>query len=297
MNPPPPGYLAAAIIGALIGSGCATAIANAAFNSAATASQTISSRNLVPPTGLTATPSGHDLNLSWTAGQNGSGYAISTVNNGTNSNCSAATFSALANTSTTSYADTGRYQPQGTYQCYMVTTTYGSWSSQTANPTAAAQLGFVAKSIQAINGGVASALDPGDKITITYNQPVLTTTGPLSTNKVCTNAASSGNIIMLGDAITGCSATTAVAIGALSGGVSSKTSAYSATYAWSAGNTVLTITVGARTSGTGNPTVTGALTFNPTTTTTNMLSSTGSFHNCDANTSGGNCLPTVTGSF
>jgi hypothetical protein len=289
--------LAPAALGAVIGIACGAAIADAAFTGAGTASQTITSRNLVAPTSVTATPSGHDVGLTWTAGQNGSGYSLSTVNNGTNSNCSSAVFAGLTTTAGTAYTDTARYQPQGTYQCYQVATTYGTWTSVGSNPSAAAQLGFVAKTIQVTNGGTAGALDPGDKITITYNQPVSTATGPVSTNKVCTNAASSGNIIMIGDAITGCLATTSVTVGALSGGRSTQTSAFSATWAWSAGNTVLTITIGARTSGVSNPTISGTQTLNPTTTATAMLSSTGSFHNCDTNTGGGNCLPTLTGSF
>ncbi len=288
---------AGAVLGAVLGSACAASVACAAFMSAATASQAVSSRSLVAPTGLTGTPSGHDVGLAWTAGQNGSGYAVQTVNNGTSSSCSAAAFASLGATAATSYTDTGRYQPQGTYQCYQVLTTYGTWTSPSGNPTVAVRLGFVAASVQVTNGGTAGTLDPGDKLVITYNQAVSTASGPTGTSKVCTNSASSGNIVMLGDAISGCSASTAVAVGALSGGTANRTSAYSATWAWSAGNTVLTITIGARTSGTANPTITGALTLNPTTTATSMLSATGGFHNCDTNTGGGSCLPAVTGSF
>jgi len=203
----------------------------------------------------------------------------------------------LATTAATSYTDTGRYTPQGTYQCYKATTTYGTWSSQSANPTAAAQLGFVATSVQLTNGGTAGTLDTGDKIIVTYNQPVTTATGPLATDKVCTNSASSGNIIMLGDTLSTCSATATVSIGAISGGSANKQTVFAATYAWSANNTVLTVTIGTRTTGSQNPTITGILTFNPTTTATGMLSATGSFHNCDTNTGGANCLPTITGSF
>lgn len=285
------------LLGAAAGSACAATIAMANFNSTPTASQSLATRNLVAPTSLTATPQGHDINLTWTSGQNGNGYALLAVANGNSNNCTSATFSALTTTAATAYADTGRYTPQGSYECYQAKTTYNTWTSTTANPTAAAQLGFVATSIQATNGGTAGTLDPGDKIIITYNQPVTTSTGPLATNKVCTNSAASGNIIMLGDAIAGCSAATPVTIGALSGATSNKTSAYNATYTWTNTNTTLTITIGTRTSGAQNPTITGTLTLNPTTTATNMLSATGAYHNCDTNTGSGNCLPTLTGSF
>jgi hypothetical protein len=272
-------------------------LAQAAFSSPATASQAISSRNLVAPGGLTATPSGHDVNLSWTAGSNGNGYQLLAVANGTSSNCASATFASLTTTAGLSATDTGRYLPQGTYECYQAKTTYNTWTSINSNPTAATQIGFVASTVVATNGGVSGKLDTGDTIVITYNQPVTPATGPISTNKICTNSASSGNIIMIGDAITGCNATTPVTVGAISTGTSTKTAAYNATWAWSAGNTVLTITIGSRTNGSADSTITGTLTFTPTTTATNMLSATGSFHNCDTNTGSGNCLPTTTGSF
>jgi hypothetical protein len=69
-----------------------------------------------------------------------------------------------------------------------------------------------------------------------------------------------------------------------------------ATWAWSAANTVLTVTVGNRTAGP-NTSVSGTSKFNPTTTAAKLLSTTGSFQTCNTNTGGGNCLPTATGSF
>src|SRR5439155_20902289 len=135
-------------------------------------------------------------------------------------------FTSLTTTASLTYADTGRYTPQGTYECYQVQTTYNTWSSQSSNPTAAAQLGFVAQSVSAANGGTAGKLDQGDTLTITYNQPANTLTGLITGNKVCTNAASTGNIIMIGDAIAGCSAMTTVTVGAISSGSSNKTAAY-----------------------------------------------------------------------
>jgi hypothetical protein len=292
-----PKLIGLGLLAAIAGSAAIATYAQAAFTAAGSASQTISSRNLVAPGSLTATPSGHDVALSWTAGSNGSGYQLLSAANGTSSNCTSASFAALTSTTGLTATDTGRYTPQGTYQCYQVKTTYNTWSSTTSNPTAAAQLGFVASSVAVTNGGTAGKLDAGDRIVVTYNQPVATATGPISTNKVCTNAASSGNIIMIGDAITSCNATTAVTVGAISTGTSTKTAAYSATWTWSAANTVLTVTIGTRTSGSADATITGSLTLSPTTTTTNMLSATGSYHNCDTNTGSGNCLPTVSGSF
>ena len=269
-------------------------IAQATFTRAVTASQSVSTRSLVAPTALTATPSGHNVVLGWTAGSGGSGYAVSGVNNGTSSSCAAATFSAVGTSATTAYTDTGRYTPQGTYFCYKATTTYGTWSSQTANPTAAAQLGVVAQSVVISNGGTANRIDSGDKIVVTFNQPITTTTGPPAGDNVCT--ATTGSIA-LGSTGSGTTCTlTALDLGTLSGLTVGANSRFAATWAWNAANTILTITIGARSAGS-NTAVTGTATFNPTTTATKLLSATGSFHTCDTNTGGGNCLPTATGGF
>ena len=292
-----PTLIGLALIAAMAGSAAVASYAQAAFTAATTASQAVSSRTLVAPGSLSASPSGHDVALSWTAGSNGNGYQLLNAANGTSSNCSSASFAALSTTTGLTATDTARYTPQGTYECYQVETTYNTWWSATSNPTTAAQLGFVASSVAVTNGGTAGKLDATDKIIITYNQAVTTATGPVSTNKVCTNTASSGSIIMIGTTITSCTATTPVTVGAISTGTSTKTAAYSATWTWSAANTVLTITIGSRTSGTADSSVTGSLTFSPTTTAAGMLSAAGSFHNCDSNTGGGNCLPTITGGF
>ena len=108
--------------------------------------------------------------------------------NGSNTNCAAATFSALTTTASTSYRDVGRSAPQGSYFCYKVQTTFASWASQQANPTAAAQLGFVVTAIQMVNDGnhtgcaagtfgAAGIMDCGDQFVVTFNQPVNTDSG------------------------------------------------------------------------------------------------------------------------
>src|SRR5205823_4071920 len=143
----------------------------------------------------TATPSAHHVGLAWSAGTNGSGYAVLGVATGSSSNCSAASFASIGSAAGTSYADTGRYTPQGTWFCYQVKTSYASWTSVSSNPTAAAQLGVVAASVAAANGGTAGKLDTNDTITVTFNQPITTSTGPSGTNSVC---AISGASIVLG---------------------------------------------------------------------------------------------------
>src|SRR5439155_16100439 len=120
----------------------------------------------------------------------------------------------------TSYTDTGRYTPQGTWFCYQVKTSYASWTSVSSNPTAAAQLGVVVTSMAAANGGTAGKLDPGDTITVTFNQPISTSTGPSGTNSMC---AIAGATIVLGSttASGACAASETVNLGKLTGGTSS----------------------------------------------------------------------------
>jgi hypothetical protein len=251
---------------------------------------------LYAPSVLTATPSGHDVNLSWTAGTNGSGYSVLGVANGNSSNCTGASFASVGSAAGTSYSDTGRYTPQGTYFCYQVKTTYAGWTSVSSNPTAAAQLGVVASSVVAANGGTSGKLDPGDTITVTFNQPISTATGPSGTNSVC---AIAGATIVLGSTTTSgvCAASEIVNLGKLTGGTSSANARFAATYAWSNANKKLTVTVGARSSGVANPSVSGTWALTPTTTASKLLSATGSFQTCNTNTGGGNCLPTLSGGF
>ncbi len=266
-------------------------------NTSSVPSNTFTTATLQAPSSLTATPVGHAVQLGWTAGQNGSGYGVLGVGNGTSSNCSSAIFASIGSAASTSYTDTGRYTPEGTWFCYQVQTTYGSWSSVASNPVAAAQLGFVATQVQAINGGTSGMLDQGDTIIFTFNQPVDTTSAPSGTNSVCTTN-NSPYTIMLGSTATAgaCQTTETVSLGKLVGGTSNQNGRFAATWAWSNNNKTLTVTIGTHTAGS-FPTVTGTWTFYPTTTTTKLLSATGAFHACDTNTGGGNCLPIMTGGF
>lgn len=253
---------------------------------------------LYAPTSLTGTPSGHNASLGWGAGTNGNGYTVSGKSNGTSSSCNTAGLTIIGSASVTTYSDALRYQPQGTFFCYQAATTYGTWSSVQGNPMVAVQLGVVAASVQVANGGIATALDPGDTIVVTFNQAIATASGPSGTNSVCaTSATGTAAVIVLGSTTTSgsCVGTETTNLGKVTGIGSTKNSRYNATYAWSNGNTTLTVTIGTRTVGTGNPTISGTATFNPTTAATKLTSATGAFHACDTNTGGGSCLPTVTG--
>ena len=285
-----------ALLAAIASSAAVATVAYASFTGTGTATGgIISTRNLIAPGSLTATPSGHDVTVSWSAGSNGSGYKLLAVANGTSSNCSAASFANLTATASLTYTDTGRYTPQGTYECYQAQTTYNAWNSVSGNPTAAAQLGFVAAGVAITNGGVAGKLDTGDTIVVTYNQAVNTATGPSGTNNVCTDTGT--NTIVLGSTGAGATcATSPATLGTITGMTISKKSRYNATWAWNGAHTALTVTIGASSAGSA-ATTTGTGTFKPTTTATGMLSTIGAFHNCDTNTGGANCLPAPTGGF
>jgi hypothetical protein len=83
----------------------------------------------------------------------------------------------------------------------------------------------------------------------------------------------------------------------LSGGTSSANARYNATYTWSNGNKTLAVTIGSTKLAGSTSSSGGTWTFNPVTTATVLLSSTGAFHICDTNTGSGNCLPVATGAF
>lgn len=281
---------------ALVAAGIIASPSFARFTELDTApSNTFTTRQLIAPTNLTATTRGHDVTLMWSAGQNGNGYAVLGVSNGASSDCGSVTYSQIATTTTTTFTDTNRYSPQGTFYCYQVKTIYNNWSSVANNPTAAGQIGFVATTIQVNNGGTSGQLDPNDQIVITFNQAVDTSTGPMSSDTVCAETAS--HTILLGSTMVSgsCYVTETVTLGKISGGTLGSNARFNATYTWGNGNKTITITVGSRIEGVSNPTVNSATrTLNPTTDSTKLKSAVGAFHICDTNTGGGNCLPTTT---
>jgi hypothetical protein len=269
-------------------------VARAAFTQTASATQSLSSLSVDAASALTGASSGHNVVLNWTAGAGASGYAVNGFANGTSSTCPATGYTNISNPTATTLSD-ARFTPEGTYECYQVVSTHGSWSSQSGNSTVAVQLGVVAKSVAIANNGTASRVEQGDVITVTFDQAITTSTGPASTDTICTNT---GGQVVLGSTGNGATCSTTQAnLGVLGGFIVNRASRFNATWTWSAGNTVLTVTVGALSAGNANTQVTGTGTLTPNTVATSLLSATGSFHTCSSNTGGGNCLPVATGSF
>lgn len=272
----------------------------AVFTGEAGNSATFSTATLTAPGSLAALVAGHDVQLSWTAGQNGNGYTILGVANGDSSLCPASSSSSYlttGSTSATSYTDANRAapegsSPQGTWYCYQVRTNYATWTSVQNNPVVAAQIGFVASSLRLVDGGTTGELETGDQIVFTFNQPVNPSTGPQSSDSVCVDSAS--HILLGSTSVAGnCSPAAAIHLGTLSGGAITNTNTgFAAVYSWGNGNQTLTVTLGTRSWGLANPLFDPAVwTFTPATDTARLLSAAGNRHICDTNTGGGNCLP------
>ena len=150
--------------------------------------------SLYAPGSLTATPSGLGVDVEWTAGQNGNSYELlsAPAPNPLVNDCTGVTFTPLATQAATTYRH-GLAVPPGLWRCYTVRTKYQSWTSVENNPVAGARLGFVASIVSFTNTGNAR-IDAGDELTITFNQPVATATGPGAGNTICWQA----NRIVLG---------------------------------------------------------------------------------------------------
>lgn len=184
-----------------------------------------------PPTALSASASGYDMNLAWTPGTHGpvTGEQLYGVDNGPSSNCTGAAYSliatlASASTASTIDANRGTAANNGDWFCYQVTST--SETVWTAQLSTSAQLGLVATAIDTTNGAtkcsgsstpVTGKIDCNDKIVITFNQQPL---APASSVAVCTWAGTgtTGSIVIGDTNSKGCVASTdAYSIGKLTG--------------------------------------------------------------------------------
>jgi hypothetical protein len=291
-RPPKTALIAGAVaIVAVVGVGRGTF---AAFNgSTRNGGNTFALTSLYAPGNLTATPAGQSVDVAWTAGQNGDGYTVlsGAAPDPLANDCTGASYSTVTTVSGTAYTHAVS-TPPGTWRCYTVQTSYRSWTSVQSNPVAGARMGFVASVVSFTNTGN-PRIDDGDTFTVTFNQPVDTTTGPQAGNSICWQA----NRIVLGSTQTGsCAANdTSPRLGLLTGGTIERNMRMAATWSWSADGRTLTITVGARLAGSGNYSHTGTWTFTPTTNAAFVKSVTGGFHVCDTNAGGGNCTPAVNG--
>jgi hypothetical protein len=268
-------------------------------------SNTFSTMSIGAPSSISATVIGHNVDLTWPAASGADGYLLERAASSSGT-CTGLSYSTLTQTVTLVYTDTSYFTPQGAYGCYRLSKVRFGWTSQSGNPTVAARLGFFASSLTMVNAGNtsnctlqqtggANSLDCGDQIVIGFNQAVSTTTTAQTTETVCTNRAT-GTIWLASATLAGnCAVSEGVSVGKLTGStITACDCRFTASYAWSVDSTVLTITIGLLTTGITYPTLGGtAWTMTPTTNTVKLLSNVGSFHICDSNSGGANCLPST----
>ena len=135
--------------------------------------------------------------------------------------------------------------------------------------------------------------DPGETITVNFNQAVDTASGPSGTDTVCSDAGP--KILVLGSTTTtgSCnSATETINVGTMAASNTIKFDArYDATYVWSDGNKTLTITIGTQVFGNKTTQIRGIMTLTPASTFLEAAAGKGI---CTSNGGGGDCLPATT---
>jgi hypothetical protein len=157
------------------------------------------------PSAATATASGYDMGLAWTAGTHGpvTGQQLYGVDNTTNSNCTSAAYTLLTTSpaltaSTAAYTDASRGTAgnNGDWYCYqLLSTSATSWTAPFS--LAAVQLGLVTTAVQITNVGTANRIEKNDTIKLTFNQRTNVGTGNI---KVCVYTT---GVILLGDSAGG----------------------------------------------------------------------------------------------
>lgn len=200
--------VALAAIGLLLGNGV-VGTTFALFNGETTnAGSAFAGGWVGAPSAATATATGYDVALAWTAGTHGpvTGQQLYGVDNTANSNCTGAAYALLAtmaSATTAAYTDASRGTAvnNGDWYCYqLVSTSATSWTAPLS--LAAVQLGLVTTAVQITNNGTANRIQSGDTIKLTFNQR--TTVGTANI-RVC---VFTNGTILLGDTTAGCTAST-----------------------------------------------------------------------------------------
>lgn len=251
----------------------------------------LANTTLSPPSGLTAQASGANVALAWSAG-NGSGYSLGWQTSA-GSSCPSSGYPAGASTTALTYTDTSHSgTAAGTWVCYQATSTDLNWSSQSGNPTVAAQVGFLVNSVTVTNGGTAGVIDTGDKVVIMFNQPANAPSIPSGDQYVCASTSTSSVYLFTTNQVpcAGWGGFT-LAGGSVTSSKGRGDDAYAAIYAWSNGSaatgySTLTVTLGADSTGR-FPTSSGSWTL--TALAGGLTSFTGGLSIC---TTSPNCTPT-----
>lgn len=219
-------------------------------------------------TAVTSTLGGNDGVLVWTNGKdetttNNEIQQIFGADRSTTNNCTGATYATTVLSSTTSptttqaytYTDTGRATvagvANGDWYCYEVVhgwpnTTAPDW---TTPATTNVQLGLAPTGVTITNSGTAGTITNGDKVVITYNQPVTTTTTATHICQIRTSGTGADTIILGDTGAGGCAgAGDAYTVGELTGltlGGAAGHAGMTATVAVSGNTVTLTVTTNA----------------------------------------------------
>jgi hypothetical protein len=261
----------------------------------AAAPSVIALTSLGPAVGLSATPAGSGVALTWSPGRNGAGYRVAGAGADPGGGCGAAGFAPLLDTAALGATVAQPAGPPGTTVCYRVETVLGPWTSLADNPVVGVRVGHVVAAVTAENGGVVGKLDVGDRFAVRFNQPVDPTTGPGPSDTVC--ATPSGAIVLAATRTAGrCTAGEANRLGQLDGGALSHNVRWSASYGWSDGDRLLLVTLTAKVAGPNALFTTGPWTLTPTSTPGALRSATGGVALCASDGGGARCRPVTSGS-
>lgn len=250
-----------------------------------------------PPSAVTATASGYDVSFSWTPGTHGPvmGQQLWGVDNGvlaTGSTCSGSGVSLLSPTpaltrTTAATIDSNRgLTINGHWFCYqLISTSATNWTAQVNNVL---QVGLATTGMALANGSTNNSLDPGDTITLTFNQQTNLASG---TTKVC--VITPGTIIV-GDTAGGssCSSGDGYNVGLITGEALGHNQVYrNSTYVTSSSAPwTMTITI----VGGGSATYSGTATFTPS---ASILSAATTHQASLCITAASTCLPSTTTHF
>jgi hypothetical protein len=270
----------------------AVAGTSASFNASTSNSGTFATDALVAPSSFTGTATGNDVALAWTSGSMASGEStfghrvtrwsatqLGSTDGQTPPTCTTSDTFGTAVTTTTnaglSYTDTSAASSaNGSYRCYRIETQYPQvsalWFSQTGNKVALVQLGFVAQSLQAIDGPDTGTnkVSTGDSFVFRFSQSVDTATGPTVSNGICLNRQGSSaltiNFGRTATVTTNCGGSETNIVGKITGVTSSTSTSpsYAASWVWTdcvalGQCKTLTATVGAIANGAADMSISG----------------------------------------
>lgn len=256
---------------------------------------------LKPASELSAASVGRGVELDWSPGDGGDGYRIQGVALAAGDRCieTLAGFETVAvanGLATTHLRDLTHFTPQGTYFCYKAVTIAGGFSSISQNPTRSVRLGYVATSIRVVDQHQPGLLETGDRLVVTFNQPVSPDSGPITgVHTVCTTTHPPAILIGSTSASGPCRPDEELVVGSLRAEAGSRVigkARYHASYNWSANYQTLTVTLTARIAGAA-PHVVGDLTLYPTTSSTYLLSASDRLAICSSNAGNADCLPST----